>query len=128
MKDLDPQTHIEEILDAILKIASGRYLFKVPIYNKNDNLDAIAQGINMLGEEIESKITEQIQDNRELKELSSKMEAITTSAIDAIIVLNPQKKISYWNPAAEKMFGYGRREILNKDLHSILAPERYRSE
>ena len=76
MKDLDHQTHIEEILDAILKIASGRYLFKVPIYNKNDNLDAVAQGINMLGEEIESKITEQIQDNRELKELSSKMEVL----------------------------------------------------
>jgi len=125
MKDFDPQKQIEEILDTILKIASGQFLAKVPIYGENDNLDAIAQGINMLGEEIESRITTQIQNTKEIQELASKLEAITSSANDAILTMNPQANISYWNKAAELIFGYKEKEVLGKDLHQLIVPKRY---
>ncbi len=34
-------------------------------------------------------------------------------------------KISLWNVAAEKIFGYKQDEIIGKDLHLLLAPEKY---
>jgi PAS domain S-box-containing protein len=34
-------------------------------------------------------------------------------------------KTSYWNNAAEKMFGYCAQETIAKDLHELIAPQRY---
>ena len=33
--------------------------------------------------------------------------------------------ISFWNPAAEKIFGYVAKETIGKNLHLLLAPKRY---
>jgi PAS domain S-box-containing protein len=33
--------------------------------------------------------------------------------------------ISYWNEAAERIFGYTQKEAIDKDLHQLLAPKRY---
>jgi len=60
-----------------------------------------------------------------LKDSEEKFKAITTSAKDAILMMDNDGKISYWNKAAEKMFGYSETEILGKDLHETLAPEEF---
>lgn len=52
---------------------------------------------------------------------------ITNAAIDGIIMITPEGKISFWNPAAEKIFGYKKEEILGQNLHGIVAPEKYHS-
>jgi PAS domain S-box-containing protein len=54
-----------------------------------------------------------------------KYHLITNATIDAIIMITPDGKISFWNPAAEKMFGYSRAEAMGKDLHLLLAPGKY---
>lgn len=54
------------------------------------------------------------------------MRAITESAQDAIIMMDAQGRISYWNPAAERIFGYTSDAVLGQDLHGMLAPPRYR--
>jgi PAS domain S-box-containing protein len=41
---------------------------------------------------------------------------------EAIIVVDEQARVSYWNPAAEKTFGYSREEALGKDIHGLLVP------
>ncbi len=60
-----------------------------------------------------------------LRSSEAKLHAITHSAQDAILMMDPQGAISYWNPAAESIFGYPREEAIGKDLHRLLAPERY---
>ncbi|NOX34749.1 MAG: PAS domain S-box protein [Deltaproteobacteria bacterium] len=50
---------------------------------------------------------------------------LTNATIDAIIMITPEGKISFWNPAAEKIFGYKKKEIMGKNLHLILAPGKY---
>ena len=50
---------------------------------------------------------------------------ITNATIDAIIMITPKGTISFWNPAAEKIFGYKKKEIIGKDLHLIIAPKKY---
>jgi two-component system cell cycle sensor histidine kinase/response regulator CckA len=50
--------------------------------------------------------------------------AIAEGAGDAIIVLDNEGKVSYWNPASEKIFGYSSHEVTAKTLENIV-PKRY---
>ncbi|MGO8846217.1 MAG: EAL domain-containing protein [Methylocella sp.] len=62
----------------------------------------------------------------ELRESDEKFRALGENAQDAIIMFDGEGKVSYWNKAAERIFGYAPDEILGANAHSILAPERYR--
>ncbi|MFA5180575.1 MAG: PAS domain S-box protein [Syntrophales bacterium] len=55
----------------------------------------------------------------------SLIRAITDSAQDAILMMDPGGCISFWNPAAEHIFGYTRKETIGRNLHQLLAPERF---
>jgi PAS domain S-box-containing protein len=48
------------------------------------------------------------------------------ASLDAIIVIDETGSIIEFNPAAEKMFGYQRADILGKDLLDMVVPEYYR--
>ncbi|MGI9860018.1 diguanylate cyclase [Moorella naiadis] len=58
----------------------------------------------------------------ELRQREMILSAITDSAKDAIIMLDGQGNVTFWNPAAEHIFGYSRDEILGKNLHQLLIP------
>lgn len=60
-----------------------------------------------------------------LRESEEKFRAISTSAKDAIIMMNNDGIISFWNEAAEKIFGYSSPEAMNKELHPLIVPQRY---
>ncbi|QAZ68626.1 PAS domain S-box protein [Solidesulfovibrio carbinolicus] len=40
-------------------------------------------------------------------------------------MIDSQGKVSFWNPAAERLLGYSKDEASGQDLHSLIAPERY---
>ena len=60
-----------------------------------------------------------------LRESNALMGAITAAAQDAIILMGNKGEITFWNLAAERIFGYRAEEALGRDLHSLIAPERY---
>jgi PAS domain S-box-containing protein len=60
-----------------------------------------------------------------LRESESRLRTITDSALDAILMMDPQGRISYWNPAAERILGYTSAEAIGQDLHSLIVPPRY---
>jgi len=70
-------------------------------------------------------ITDRKSAEEALIEGKEKFRAITNTAADAIILMNDLGNISYWNPAAERIFGYSSDEALGKDLHLFLAPKEY---
>ena len=51
-----------------------------------------------------------------------KFQGITNLIKEAIIVVNDEAKVTYWNPAAEKTFGYTSKEATGKDIHKIVVP------
>jgi PAS domain S-box-containing protein len=53
------------------------------------------------------------------------MRAITDSAHDAIVMMDPKGRITFWNPAAERILGYTSAEALGQDLHDLIAPVRF---
>lgn len=71
-------------------------------------------------------ITERKQLEENLRESEEKFRAISTSANAAIILADDKAKIGYWNPAAERMFGYTSEEIANIDVLNTLIPSKHR--
>ena len=60
-----------------------------------------------------------------LRQSEEKMRSITDSAQDAILMMDPQGMISFWNPSAERILGYRAEEALGMNLHQLLAPTRF---
>ncbi len=81
--------------------------------------------LEVVVEELEGEIIERKRVEDALKENEEKFSAITITATDAVILMNDKGKISYWNPAAEKIFGYTNEEALEKELHLLIVPEEY---
>ena len=71
-------------------------------------------------------ITERKQAEAVLRESDERVRTICDSALDAVVMVDHTGKALYWNPAAEKMFGYSCQEILGREVHDILPPARYR--
>jgi two-component system sensor histidine kinase/response regulator len=40
-------------------------------------------------------------------------------------MMDSEGLISYWNPAAERIFGYSRNEAIGRNLHAFIVPSRY---
>lgn len=63
------------------------------------------------------------QQTRSAHRLAARVLAISA---DAIVTVTPALTISYANPSAEQLFGYGSGELVGKHLNDLL-PERYRA-
>jgi len=61
-----------------------------------------------------------------LRESASRLRAITDSAHDAILILDHELRISYWNPAAERIFGFIGEEVIGREVGELLAAQRFR--
>lgn len=59
----------------------------------------------------------------ELIESEEKFRKISSSAQDAIIMMDSEGDITYWNPASERIFGYSNGEAIGKDLHALIVPQ-----
>ncbi len=63
-----------------------------------------------------------------LRESEEKIHSITASAHDAIIMVDNEETISYWNEAAERIFGYTEEEMIGTKLHGSIIPEKFRED
>lgn len=88
-----------------------------PIFNDEGDVEQII--------EYNIDITDRKRAEDALHESEERNRTITTTAMDAIIMVNDEGKIVFWNPAAETIFGYTAEEVIGKDMHALLAPERY---
>ncbi len=70
-------------------------------------------------------ITDRIMAENALRESEERMRTITQMAANAIVMIDAAGAVSFWNPAAEKLFGYSAGEALGKDLHEIIVPLRH---
>jgi PAS domain S-box-containing protein len=64
--------------------------------------------------------------NRIIVDNEKRLRCITDSAHDAIVMMDANGTITFWNPAAENILGYSADEACGRDLHELIAPGRYR--
>ena len=70
-------------------------------------------------------ITQLKEAERAVRDSEARIRAITDSAQDAILMMDADGRVSYWNPAAETMFGWTGAEAIGRNLHELIAPERF---
>jgi PAS domain S-box-containing protein len=87
-------------------------------------LNEVAKDISFALERYEKE--QQLRRTEEaLRESEERLRCVVSAAQDAIIMLNPDGKISFWNESAVRIFGYSAKEAMDQDLHELLAPSRY---
>ncbi len=88
-----------------------------PIFDRSGNVEKLAI--------YTMDITDQKRTMEAIRESEERFRSISSSAQDALIMMNSTGNISYWNEAAERIFGYTKKEAIDKDLHRLLVPKKY---
>ncbi|MEW5821588.1 MAG: PAS domain S-box protein [Cyanobacteriota bacterium] len=90
---------------------------KTPFYNHKGEIIGTAG--------IARDITIRKKAEEAIREANLKFEAISENATDAIVMLDTDGKIVYWNPEAERMYKATEEEVLGQLYHEFFVPPQY---
>jgi len=72
-------------------------------------------------------ISERKQAEMEVEKRQVYLESVLYNAPEAIVTLDAMNQVLEWNPGAEQIFGYTRREVVGKNIDDLIAdPEAYK--
>src|SRR3712207_4834023 len=60
------------------------------------------------------------------RELAALLEAMLASSLDAVVTIDARGRVVTFNPAAERIFGYGAEEALGRDVAQLIIPNALR--
>jgi len=63
-----------------------------------------------------------------LESSEEQLRLIINAAMDAVITMNAEGRITNWNSEAEKTFGWSSEEVLGRRLYEVIIPRRYRED
>jgi PAS domain S-box-containing protein len=97
---------------------------EVRSYPMKDTAGHVPSAIEIITDITKTITLEKVLENKvkELQESEERFRKISVTAQDAIIMINDEGNISYWNPSAEKIFGYTEEEAKGKNLHRLIVP------
>jgi diguanylate cyclase (GGDEF)-like protein/PAS domain S-box-containing protein len=62
-----------------------------------------------------------------LKASEARFRGMSGSAQDGIIEMDRDGRVSYWNPAAARIFGFSETEAMGQNLHRLMTPQRFQA-
>ncbi len=80
-------------------------------------LEMMAALGGQIGQFIERKRAEE-----GVRESEARKAAMLQSALDAIVTIDQDGKVMEFNPAAERIFGYGRAEVIGREMAELIVP------
>jgi two-component system sensor kinase FixL len=72
-------------------------------------------------------LTEQVRLHEQLRSSEAHWRSIVESAVDGIVVIDARGRIEAFNPAAERLFGYGEADVVGRNVN-MLMPSPYHEE
>ena len=103
---------LRSILDGLSEMERGRFHTRLPDYRLPE-FTSISHTFNRMAQALEDSIAE----NRRLA-------LVAQQSSDAIIIHDLEGRVSFWNAAAERLFGYEAAEIVGRSATLIAPPER----
>lgn len=127
------QKRIDSIFNILLKYTIMDFAEKAPVSKKADEIDAIAAGLNTLGEELqhfisaEKKYISELEVfNGLLQDSEQQIQTIIDNAPEAVMVMDTDGVVERWNPTAEEIFGWNAHEITGKQFQEFVIPLNHR--
>ena len=77
---------------------------------------------------LSNDITERLKTEAALRQSEEINRLIMSSSLDAIICMDLEGRIIFWNPRAEQIFGWEKEEIIGRLLSDTIVPPRYREQ
>lgn len=68
-------------------------------------------------------ITDRKAAEEQMRSRERMLNAMSEAAHDAMMIIDSDDTIIFWNKAAERMFGYPKSEAVNRQLHPLITPE-----
>lgn len=99
------------------EVAIGAAVYRSRSFPVNDK-----QGTYLYSVHIFEDITAGRRAEAALLESEEKFRKISESAQGAIIMMGADQRISFWNAAAERIFGYSATEAQGQELHALIVP------
>ncbi|HVY06340.1 MAG TPA: PAS domain S-box protein [Burkholderiales bacterium] len=103
---------VGKILAGMSQMQKGRFESRLPSFGSPE-FDSIGHVFNRMAQTLEDSLAE----NRRLA-------LVARQSSDAIIIHDLEGRISFWNPAAERMFGYRTDDIVGRSATLLTAPDR----
>lgn len=117
-------------LQVVIEMALYKHKAERELKELNETLEhRIAERtaeLEKANKELKREIMERRQIERSLTESEEKFRMISASAHDAIVMLNNNREISYWNTAAERIFAYPGDMVIGKRMLELIMPEKLR--
>ncbi|GAB1722436.1 MAG: PAS domain S-box protein [Nitrospira sp. CR1.1] len=107
--------------NTIGSLAKGAFAYLTKPYNAQELKAVIRRAVSVKGLAVRAEHVEEA-----LHASEERFLALVESATDAIVLADHCGHIIWWNGAAERMFGYSKREALGQSL-ALLMPERFRA-
>jgi two-component system sensor histidine kinase UhpB len=101
---------VRDIMDGLSQMERGRFDVRLPEFALPE-LSAVSHTFNRMAETLQNSVSE-----------NQRLALIVKQSSDAILIYDTQGNITFWNPAAENLFGYSSGEILGKPV-GILIPD-----
>lgn len=134
----------EQIEELILRVAANQAAVSLQGARLLANQEKVAKELDQrvsqrteelaaINEELRKQIAERNQvearldqEQSELKRSELNKSAILDSALDCILAIDHEGRITEFNPAAERTFGYLRTDVIGRQLVDVIIPERLR--
>jgi PAS domain S-box-containing protein len=83
---------------------------------------AVDRGLMEHFSHVASIVAERVQSDAALRNSEARKAAILNSALDCIVTMDHEGRITEFNPMAERTFGYRRDEVMGRQLAEIIIP------
>lgn len=103
---------IKKLQQATHKLRKGKFDTKIYI-KSGDEIEDLGESFNAMAKEIQRR-SEIISADRNM------LRTIISGIVDAIIAVDPNQKIILFNKVAENLTGYSEKEVLGKDVSSVI--------
>jgi diguanylate cyclase (GGDEF)-like protein/PAS domain S-box-containing protein len=123
--DIKTGDELEELAHEFNRMAASLEGARKELDGRISELSALSSDLERANKTLHAEVAERKRTETTLRESEERLNRITSAANDAIIMTDHEGKVTFWNNAASRIFGYKGAEVADRELHSIITPERY---
>ena len=126
--DIRPDEDIPALLETSAKPVHGLQEATIWRHRKKDgtiiDVEIVGHNLDFHGIEAELISARNVTERKKAEETAQRLASVVEFSQDAIIGKSLDGRITSWNRAAEKMYGYASTEVIGRDLSFLLSAEK----